>query len=152
MMKAVLKPPLVQHVNIYWMPPEAMTAGPGTWFCCTSSHWLQSIDPACPYGPPTFRQISTSSQLGVACKRSEDGLNPLIQVISNDIRQDGPQYRPLWKTAHDWMPVGYNSIQHRSVCLALQPFPVPSTECTHPSHGSWRVLGKTVSKVLLKST
>ncbi|KAK4811468.1 hypothetical protein QYF61_010347 [Mycteria americana] len=40
---------------------------------------------------PTLEQINTPAQLGVICKLTEGALNPLIQVIDKDIKQDWPQ-------------------------------------------------------------
>ncbi|TRZ22684.1 hypothetical protein HGM15179_004392 [Zosterops borbonicus] len=43
-------------------------------------------------GPPTLQQIDTRSQLGVICKFADGGLDPLIQIISKDIKQDWAQH------------------------------------------------------------
>ncbi|KAK4832661.1 hypothetical protein QYF61_024780 [Mycteria americana] len=40
---------------------------------------------------PTLKQIDTPAQLGVICKLTEGALNPLIQIIDKDIKQDWPQ-------------------------------------------------------------
>ncbi|KAK4812179.1 hypothetical protein QYF61_009071 [Mycteria americana] len=40
---------------------------------------------------PTLRQINTLTQFGVICKLTEGALNPLIQIIDKDIKQDWPQ-------------------------------------------------------------
>ncbi|KAK4824605.1 hypothetical protein QYF61_016874 [Mycteria americana] len=40
---------------------------------------------------PTLKQINTPAQLGVICKLTEGTLNPLIQIIDKDIKQDWPQ-------------------------------------------------------------
>ncbi|KAK4812776.1 hypothetical protein QYF61_020396 [Mycteria americana] len=37
---------------------------------------------------PTLKQINTPTQLGVICKLTEDALNPLIQIIDKDIKQN----------------------------------------------------------------
>ena len=58
---------------------------------------------------------NTSSQLGVICKITEGALNPLIQVISKDIKQDQPQYQPLKNTTHDLLPAVFNSIHLHSL-------------------------------------
>ena len=42
-----------------------------------------------------MKHINTYCKLGVICKLTEGALNALIQVISEDIEQDGPQYQPL---------------------------------------------------------
>ncbi|KAK4814102.1 hypothetical protein QYF61_008197 [Mycteria americana] len=40
---------------------------------------------------PTLKQIDTAAQFGVVCKLAEGTLNPLIQIIDKDIKQDWPQ-------------------------------------------------------------
>ncbi|KAK4823656.1 hypothetical protein QYF61_005008 [Mycteria americana] len=40
----------------------------------------------------TFKKINTPSQLGVICKLTESALDPLIQIIDKDIKQNWPQY------------------------------------------------------------
>ncbi|KAK4811398.1 hypothetical protein QYF61_003397 [Mycteria americana] len=44
---------------------------------------------------PTPQQINTPAQLGVVCKVTEGALNPFIQIIDKDIKQDWPQHRAL---------------------------------------------------------
>jgi len=39
---------------------------------------------------PTLKQINISAQLGVICKLTEGALNPLIQTIDKDIKQEWP--------------------------------------------------------------
>ncbi|KAK4814519.1 hypothetical protein QYF61_021620 [Mycteria americana] len=41
---------------------------------------------------PTLKKINTPTQLGVICKLTEGTLNPLVQIIDKDIKQDWPQY------------------------------------------------------------
>ncbi|KAK4810045.1 hypothetical protein QYF61_005108 [Mycteria americana] len=41
---------------------------------------------------PTLEQINTPAQFGVSCKLTEGALNPLIQIIDRDIKQNWPQY------------------------------------------------------------
>jgi len=41
---------------------------------------------------PTLKQINCPAQLGVACKLTEGALDPLIQIIDEDINQKWPQY------------------------------------------------------------
>jgi len=40
---------------------------------------------------PNLKQINTPTQLGVICKVSEGALNPLIQIIDKDVKQDWTQ-------------------------------------------------------------
>jgi len=44
-----------------------------------------------PQGLPTLKQTDTAAQLGVICKLIEGALNPLIQIIDKDTKQDWPQ-------------------------------------------------------------
>jgi len=37
---------------------------------------------------PTLKQIDTPTQRGVICKLTEGALNPLIQIIDKDVKQD----------------------------------------------------------------
>ncbi|KAK4830184.1 hypothetical protein QYF61_008975 [Mycteria americana] len=41
---------------------------------------------------PTLKQINTPAQLGVICKLAEGALDPFIQIIDKDIKQNWPQY------------------------------------------------------------
>lgn len=50
---------------------------------------------------PSYTQIS-SSQLGVIWELSEGALDPLLQIITKDIKQIWPQYWPLVMAA-SWM-------------------------------------------------
>ncbi|KAK4810257.1 hypothetical protein QYF61_013072 [Mycteria americana] len=40
---------------------------------------------------PLLQQINTPTQLGVVCKLTEGALDPLIQIIDKDVKQDWPQ-------------------------------------------------------------
>ncbi|KAK4817737.1 hypothetical protein QYF61_026537 [Mycteria americana] len=78
---------------------------------------------------PTLQQINTPTQLGVICKLTEGALDPLIQTIDKDIKQNWPQHRALGNTACDRPPTGVNSIHHHSLGPAIQPvlYPAKST-------------------------
>ncbi|KAK4832512.1 hypothetical protein QYF61_023577 [Mycteria americana] len=41
---------------------------------------------------PALKQINTPTQLGVICKFAEGALDPFVQIIDKDIKQDWPQY------------------------------------------------------------
>ena len=41
---------------------------------------------------PTLQQINTPTQLGVVCKLTEGALDPLIQIIDKNTKQNWPQY------------------------------------------------------------
>ncbi|KAK4819924.1 hypothetical protein QYF61_015299 [Mycteria americana] len=104
---------------------------------------------------PTLKQINTPTQLGVICKLTEGALDPFIQIIDKDIKQNWPQHRALGNTACDWPPTGVNSIHHHSLGPAIQPVlnrakstPVQAMS-SHSS--SRRMLWETVSKALLES-
>ncbi|KAK4829045.1 hypothetical protein QYF61_001850 [Mycteria americana] len=78
---------------------------------------------------PTLKQINTPTQLGVICKLTESALDPFVQIIDKDIKQNWPQHRALGNTACDRPPTGVNSIHHHSLGPAVQPGlnPVKST-------------------------
>ncbi|KAK4823743.1 hypothetical protein QYF61_006012 [Mycteria americana] len=78
---------------------------------------------------PALQQINTPTQLGVICKLAESALDPFIQIIDKDVKQNWPQHRALGNTACDWPPTGVNSIHHHSLGPAVQPvlYPVKST-------------------------
>ncbi|KAK4831915.1 hypothetical protein QYF61_020292 [Mycteria americana] len=75
---------------------------------------------------PTLQQINTPTQLGVICKLTEGALNPFIQIIDKDIKQNWPQHRALGNTACDRLPTGVNSIHHHSLGPAVQPVLYPA--------------------------
>ncbi|KAK4833082.1 hypothetical protein QYF61_027744, partial [Mycteria americana] len=70
---------------------------------------------------PTLKQINTPTQLGVICKLTEGALNPLIQIIGKDIKQNWPRHRALGDTTCDRPPTGVNSNHHHSLGPAIQP-------------------------------
>ncbi|KAK4830585.1 hypothetical protein QYF61_011820 [Mycteria americana] len=82
---------------------------------------LQSLHP--------LKQINTPTQLGVICKLTEGALDPFVQIIDKDIKQNWPQHRALGNTACDRPPTGVNSIHHHSLGPAIQPvlYPAQST-------------------------
>ncbi|KAK4816559.1 hypothetical protein QYF61_017949 [Mycteria americana] len=78
---------------------------------------------------PTLKQINTPTQLGVICKLTEGALDPFVQIIDKDVKQDWPQHRALGNTTCDRPPTGVNSIHHHSSGPAIQPvlYPAKST-------------------------
>ncbi|KAK4828708.1 hypothetical protein QYF61_000546 [Mycteria americana] len=70
---------------------------------------------------PTLKEINTPAQLGVICKLTEGALDPFVQIIDKDIKQDWPQHRALGDTTCDQPPTGVNSIHHHSLGPAVQP-------------------------------
>ncbi|KAK4826362.1 hypothetical protein QYF61_007956, partial [Mycteria americana] len=48
---------------------------------------------------PTLQQINTPAQLGVVCKLTESTLDPFVQIIDKDVKQNWPQHRALGNTA-----------------------------------------------------
>ncbi|KAK4827284.1 hypothetical protein QYF61_016430 [Mycteria americana] len=78
---------------------------------------------------PTLKQINTPTQLGVICKLTEGALDPFVQIIDKDIKQNWPQHRALGNTACERPPTGLNSIHHHSLGPAIQPvlYPAKST-------------------------
>ncbi|KAK4808458.1 hypothetical protein QYF61_005523 [Mycteria americana] len=75
---------------------------------------------------PTLQQINTPTQLGVICKLTEGALDPFIQIIDKEIKQNWPQHRALGNTACDRPPTGVNSIHHHSLSPAIQPVLYPA--------------------------
>ncbi|KAK4813827.1 hypothetical protein QYF61_001831 [Mycteria americana] len=75
---------------------------------------------------PTLKQINTPAQLGVICKLTESALDPFIQIIDKDIKQNWPQHRALGNTACNRLPTGVNSIHHHSLGPAIQPVLYPA--------------------------
>ncbi|KAK4832354.1 hypothetical protein QYF61_021953, partial [Mycteria americana] len=55
---------------------------------------------------PTLQQINTPTQLGVVCKLTESTLDPFVQIIDKDVKQNWPQHRALGNTACDRPPTG----------------------------------------------
>ncbi|KAK4810503.1 hypothetical protein QYF61_004283 [Mycteria americana] len=47
---------------------------------------------------PPLKQINTPTQLGVICKLTEGALDPFIQIIDKDVKQNWPQHRALGNT------------------------------------------------------
>ncbi|KAK4815655.1 hypothetical protein QYF61_005217 [Mycteria americana] len=78
---------------------------------------------------PTHKQINTPAQLGVVCRLIEGALDPFVQIIDKDVKQDWPQHRALGNTTCDRPPTGVNSIHHHSLGPAIQPvlYPAKST-------------------------
>ncbi|KAK4814535.1 hypothetical protein QYF61_022254 [Mycteria americana] len=78
---------------------------------------------------PTLQQINTPAQLGVICKLTEGALDPFVQIIDKDIKQNWPQHRALGNSTCDRPPTGANSIHHHSLGPAIQPvlYPAKST-------------------------
>ncbi|KAK4832598.1 hypothetical protein QYF61_024389 [Mycteria americana] len=82
---------------------------------------------------PTLQQINTPTQPGVICKLTEGALDPFVQIIHKDIKQNWPQRRALGNTACDRPPTGVNSIHHHSA-PSHPANSLPSEEYTRPSH------------------
>ncbi|KAK4823284.1 hypothetical protein QYF61_000444 [Mycteria americana] len=78
---------------------------------------------------PTLQQINTPAQLGVICKLAESALDPFVQIIDKDVKQNWPQHQALGNTTCDQPPTGVNSIHHHSLGPAVQPvlYPAKST-------------------------
>ncbi|KAK4831237.1 hypothetical protein QYF61_016335 [Mycteria americana] len=78
---------------------------------------------------PTLQHINTPTQLGVTCKLTESTLDPFVQIIDKDVKQNWPQHRALGNTACDRPPTGVNSIYHHSLGPAVQAvlYPAKST-------------------------
>ncbi|KAK4815796.1 hypothetical protein QYF61_007236 [Mycteria americana] len=75
---------------------------------------------------PPLQQINTPTQLGVICKLTESTLDPSVQIIDKDVKQNWPQHRALGNTACVQPPTGVNSIHHHSLGPAIQPVLYPA--------------------------
>ncbi|KAK4812626.1 hypothetical protein QYF61_011497 [Mycteria americana] len=75
---------------------------------------------------PPLQQINTPAQLGVICKLTEGALDPFVQIIDKDVKQDWPQHRALGNTTCDRPPTGLNSIHHHSLGPDIQPVLYPA--------------------------
>ncbi|KAK4806930.1 hypothetical protein QYF61_012651 [Mycteria americana] len=104
----------VQDLTLSLVEPHTIGLGP-------SIQPVQSL--------PPLKQINTPTQLGVICKLTEGALDPFVQIIDKDIKQNWPQHRALGNTACDRPPTGVNSIHHHSLGPAVQPvlYPAKST-------------------------
>ncbi|KAK4819146.1 hypothetical protein QYF61_025826 [Mycteria americana] len=99
--------------------------------CCPSLDTLQHLNVSLVVGSPklntafeslpTHKQINTPAQLVVICKLTEGALDPFIQIIDKDVKQNWPQHRALGNTSCDRLLTGVNSIYHHSLGPAIQP-------------------------------
>ncbi|KAK4826910.1 hypothetical protein QYF61_012502 [Mycteria americana] len=69
---------------------------------------------------PTLQQINTPTQLGVVCKLTEGALDPFVQIMDKDIKQNWPQHRALGNTACDRPPTGYRGSPKLDTVLQIQ--------------------------------
>ncbi|KAK4825368.1 hypothetical protein QYF61_027121 [Mycteria americana] len=92
---------------------------------------------------------NTPTQLGVICKFTEGALDPLVQIIDKDMKQNWPQHRALGDTTCDRPPTGVNSIHHNSLGPAIQPVFYPGKGTVNQSPKQARPLRKSEVTVLL---
>ncbi|KAK4827773.1 hypothetical protein QYF61_021518 [Mycteria americana] len=85
------------------------------------SPWIQPVQVPL-QSLPTLKQINTPTQLGVICKPTEGALDPLVQIIDKDIKQNWPQHRVLGNTTCDRPPTGFDYSHQNSLGLAIQFF------------------------------
>ncbi|KAK4826517.1 hypothetical protein QYF61_010014 [Mycteria americana] len=71
----------VQDLALGLVEPHTIGLGPSTQPVQVP---LQSL--------PPLKQIDTPTQLGVVCKLTEGALDPLVQIIDKDIKQNWSQY------------------------------------------------------------
>ncbi|KAK4807797.1 hypothetical protein QYF61_023630 [Mycteria americana] len=109
----------VQDLTLSLVEPH--TIGP--------SPWIQPVQVPLQSLPP-LQQINTPAQLGVICKLTEGALDPLVQIVDKDIKQNWPQHRTLGNTTCDRPPTGVNSIHHHSLGPAIQPVLYPAKSTT----------------------
>ncbi|KAK4815206.1 hypothetical protein QYF61_021825 [Mycteria americana] len=77
----------VQDLALGLVKPHTIDLGPSTQPVQVP---LQSL--------PTLKQINTPTQLGVICKLTEAALDPFVQIIDKDVKQNWPQHRALGNT------------------------------------------------------
>ncbi|KAK4827864.1 hypothetical protein QYF61_022014 [Mycteria americana] len=82
---------------------------------------------------PPLKQINAPAQLDVICKLTEGALDPFVQIIDKDIKQNWPQHRALGNTTCDRPPTGVNSIHHHSLGPAIQPVLYPAKSAPIPA-------------------
>ncbi|KAK4833055.1 hypothetical protein QYF61_027717 [Mycteria americana] len=58
---------------------------------------------------PTLKQINAPTQLGVICKLAESALDPFVQIIDKDVKQNWPQHKALGNTACDRPPTPFTT-------------------------------------------
>ncbi|KAK4822886.1 hypothetical protein QYF61_021105 [Mycteria americana] len=78
---------------------------------------------------PPLKQINT--QLGVVCKLTEGALDPFVQIIDKDIKENWPQHRALGDTfSQGAAPHGLGHWEPQRIPMAGQPGPshCPSQE------------------------
>ncbi|XP_071415412.1 mucin-2 [Pithys albifrons albifrons] len=76
--------------------------------------------------PPTLQQIDPLCKLGVICKFAKSRLNPLIQIITKDVKEGWLQHWPLGDTTGDWPPTGCSPVHQHSLGLSIQTVPNPA--------------------------
>ncbi|KAK4810554.1 hypothetical protein QYF61_004517, partial [Mycteria americana] len=98
----------VQFPNIQSKPPlaqlEAISSCPIT--CYLGEETDPHLSTTSYQTLPPLKQINTPTQLGVVCKLTETALNPFVQIIDKDIKQNWPQHRALGNTTFDRPPTG----------------------------------------------
>ncbi|KAK4821791.1 hypothetical protein QYF61_003166 [Mycteria americana] len=71
----------VQDLALGLVEPHTIDLGP----------WIQPVQVPL-QTLPTLEQINTPAQLGVVCKLTEGALDPFVQIIDKDVKQNWPQY------------------------------------------------------------
>lgn len=66
--------------------------------------------------------VSHSSQFCIICKHAEGAFCPIVQVISEDVKQYWPQYRPLGQTTSDRPPAGLCVSDHNPLSQQFSQF------------------------------
>ena len=67
---------------------------------------------------PTLHQINILTQLAIPYKLTTEALDPLVQIIDEDVKQDQTQDWALRNTTRDQPPAGFDS----STILCTLPF------------------------------
>ncbi|KAK4817223.1 LOW QUALITY PROTEIN: hypothetical protein QYF61_004134 [Mycteria americana] len=78
----------VQDLALGLVEPHTIDLGP----------WIQPVQVPLQSLPP-LQQINTPAQLGVICKLTEGALDPFVQILDKNVKQNWPQHRALGNTA-----------------------------------------------------
>ncbi|KAK4817189.1 LOW QUALITY PROTEIN: hypothetical protein QYF61_003582, partial [Mycteria americana] len=74
----------VQDLALSLVKPHTIDLGP----------WIQPVQVPL-QSLPALQQINTPAQLGVICKLTEGALDPFVQILDKDVKQNWPQHRAL---------------------------------------------------------
>lgn len=108
------------------------------WVRCRAQHWallgvmwLVSVHQSnlsnadSPYPPSDNSPV----QFAVLCKLPEGRLNPLVQIVDKNVKQNCPLHWTLGNTTGDWPPAGLNSmISNHSLWFTTALWDLPASQ------------------------